>query len=416
MAYNPEIANGTISTNNSSTATLGGGAAFTGTADEITNYSSITIYVISNVASATDGLSIQQSNDGTNWDITDVYTVPAASGKTFGVQCTGRYLRVVYTNGAGAQASFRLQTILHAHMQRNSTVRPQDGRSNENDFSENLAYATAFNGSSWDRVRTVEGFNTASSTPSVGLLSTIAADRRYTSLSLGTVIGNTQSWDTNAADSAMFYVGTSTTGTFLFEVTADGSNWQAAEARLTGNDSWQTSVNQTPTSGNVYRIITAGYRSVRVRTIATLGSTVAFTATLAAHSPTILAIKTGPAPHNIGYTPVHKDVEYTTQQTGAAIWTPASGKKFVVTDITVTTGGTTSGVLTLWQGASGDTTFTVNTDPVIFRGEFAPSANSKPGMVKSYRVPFISTTADHILRITTSAALTCYIQVEGYEI
>lgn len=148
-----ESGGGTISTNNSSTATLGIGAAFTGTADEVTNYSSVTVNVISNVASATDGLSIQQSSDGANWDITDVYTVPAATGKTFGVQCTARYLRVVYTNGGTGQGSFRLQTILHRYEQRTSSVRPQDARSNDNDFNETISYLSGYNGTTWDRLR-----------------------------------------------------------------------------------------------------------------------------------------------------------------------------------------------------------------------------------------------------------------------
>ena len=274
----------------------------------------------------------------------------------------------------------------------------------------------AFDGTTWDRVRTIDGYSTASSTPNTGLLATIPADRRFTSVSLGTAVNSTQSWDTNGSDSVVIHTGTTTTGTFIFEVSADGSNWQNAEVRLTGNDSWQGGIAQTPTANNIYRVFTVGYRSLRVRTVTTLGATVAFIATLAAHSPAILAIKTGPAPHNIGYTPIHKDVEYTTAQTGTAIWTPASGKKFVVTDITISTGGTTAGIVTLWQGASGDTTYNVGGDPAIFRGEFAPSANSKPGMVKSYRTPFVSTTNDHILRITTSAAMTIYISVDGYEI
>jgi len=109
--------------------------------------------VISNVASATDGLSIQQSSNGTNWDILDVYTVPAATGKTFGVQCTAKFFRVVYTNGGTIQASFRLQVIFHKYAQRTSSIRPQDARSNDNDFTETVAYLSGYNGTSWDRLR-----------------------------------------------------------------------------------------------------------------------------------------------------------------------------------------------------------------------------------------------------------------------
>jgi hypothetical protein len=122
------------------------------------------------------------------------------------------------------------------------------------------------------------------------------------------------------------------------------------------------------------------------------------------------------APHEVGFTIYETDAFYNTAQTGTALYTPTSTKKFVVTDLTIATGGTTAGVVTLWQGAVGDTTYTLNTDPVIFRGEFSPTASSKPGVVKTYRVPFVATTADHILRVTTSAAMTVYIQITGYEI
>lgn len=133
-------------------------------------------------------------------------------------------------------------------------------------------------------------------------------------------------------------------------------------------------------------------------------------------SGTIDAITVGYAPHAIGLTILNKSGEYNTTQTGVALWTPAAGKKFVITDITISTAGTTAGIVTVWQGAVGDTTYTIGTDPTLFRGEFSPSATVDPGMVKGFTVPFVSSTADHILRVTTSAAITMYIQVNGYEI
>ena len=45
-----------------------------------------------------------------------------------------------------------------------------------------------------------------------------------------------------------------------------------------------------------------------------------------------------------------------------------------------------------------------------------PSATASPGVVKPFPVPYVSTTADHTLHVTTSTAMTVYIQVNGYEI
>lgn len=115
------------------------------------------------------------------------------------------------------------------------------------------------------------------------------------------------------------------------------------------------------------------------------------------------------------YTLVNKVVRYTTAQTGSAVWTPASGKKLVVTKLQVQNGGTTAGELQLWFGASGDTTYSRGTDYAIFDGEFAPSATLKPGVVDDG--PWIADAADRVLRVTTSAAINpCTINVWGYEI
>src|SRR3972149_3524277 len=77
-----------ISTNvvdlaNSTATPLGTGAIFTGTAVEVKDISTITLLVFSDVASATDGLQVQWSTDGTNWDDDDKLTIPANDGKFF---------------------------------------------------------------------------------------------------------------------------------------------------------------------------------------------------------------------------------------------------------------------------------------------------------------------------------------------
>jgi hypothetical protein len=120
------VMSGKIDTNNSTSVTLAADASITGVSTEILDYSMINISVYSDVASATDGLSIQQSCDNTNWDITDEYTVPADSGKTYSVQAACRYFRLVYTNGSLPQTVFRLNTLLKKNMTKPSSHRIQD--------------------------------------------------------------------------------------------------------------------------------------------------------------------------------------------------------------------------------------------------------------------------------------------------
>lgn len=139
-----------------------------------------------------------------------------------------------------------------------------------------------FNGTNWDRGRSIDGYKTAAAAPDVGLAAVGVADRRFTALSLGTVIGNTQTWDPTGAALAVVFVGTSTTGTFTFEVSADGTNWISADAWDIATETDISGTNLTPTANKVYRIKVAGYRSLRARTVATLGGAVSLTTTLTA--------------------------------------------------------------------------------------------------------------------------------------
>ena len=118
---------------NSSTANLGAGAVFTGTAFDTTGFAIVYVSVFSDKASATDGLSIQQSKDGTNWKWTDEYTVPANSGKTYSIQPALQWMRIVYTNGADAQTSFLLSTNVKQTMALDSSHRIQDPIVDEDD-------------------------------------------------------------------------------------------------------------------------------------------------------------------------------------------------------------------------------------------------------------------------------------------
>jgi len=112
---------------------------------------------------------------------------------------------------------------------------------------------------------------------------------------------------------------------------------------------------------------------------------------------------------------VLRQVEGTTQATGSHIWLPTAGKRIAITSYQIGTGGTTAGVMTIWFGAAADATYSQGTDQTVFRGEFAPSTTARPGVVMSLAQPIYAVTADHILRVTTSAALSFYLVFYGYE-
>lgn len=145
--------NGLVSTANSTSANLAGAAVFTGTWEDVSEYSTVMLSVFASHASATDGLSVQFSSNGTDADLTDVFTAPAATGKIYSFGVMAKFYRIVYTNGATLTTSLRIQSLLSRSAKKNSSQRPSDGRGNDNDFEEMLAYPMKWNGTSWDRYR-----------------------------------------------------------------------------------------------------------------------------------------------------------------------------------------------------------------------------------------------------------------------
>ena len=93
----------------STTTALGAGASYNGSSVETTGYKQI----VGTVYADTDGtLKIQQSPDGTNWDVETSISVTGGSGKGFSVEIVAPYMRVVYENGGTAQTTFRLYVFL----------------------------------------------------------------------------------------------------------------------------------------------------------------------------------------------------------------------------------------------------------------------------------------------------------------
>jgi hypothetical protein len=105
-----------ISTDNSTTATLTSSSTFTGTGEDASGHSSITIQVDASHDSSAGGMTFQFSTDNTNWDDSYAFTYTATDGaRRFQFPVTAQYFRCVYTNGGTGQTHFRMQTILHRH-------------------------------------------------------------------------------------------------------------------------------------------------------------------------------------------------------------------------------------------------------------------------------------------------------------
>jgi len=102
-------------TGNSTTVPLQAGGVFTGATEEVTAYTSLTIFCFTDVHSQTEGLKVQFSTDGENWDKTISYSVQADVDFFVSIKTRSKFFRVIYTNETQAQTFFRLQTILYVN-------------------------------------------------------------------------------------------------------------------------------------------------------------------------------------------------------------------------------------------------------------------------------------------------------------
>lgn len=125
--------NGHLCVDNTTSISLDSDETFIGEWQDTLNYNTIIIGIKADQNSATDGLEIQWSTDGSVLDDDDVFTILANSGKVFTFSPARRYIRVSYTNGSSAQSSFSLQTIFKKGGFKASSHRIQDSIVTEDD-------------------------------------------------------------------------------------------------------------------------------------------------------------------------------------------------------------------------------------------------------------------------------------------
>lgn len=193
-------------------------------------------------------------------------------------------------------------------------------------------------------------------------------------------------------------------GTVAFEASFDGTNWEMITLRGINSDVLTQS---SDAEDDFIGSIAAG-RQFRVRTSSAGGGAGTVMGRAQRDAAIIETIEFGAPPDKIGYDSVHKDVSYATAQTATAFWTPAAGKKFVITDMTIIVGGVTDGVLTIFDetDAAGNR---------LFKGTIDVSNNKQFSHVHPFSVPFVSAAANNILKVTTTANMTVDIMAHGYE-
>jgi hypothetical protein len=107
---------GCVSSNNSSATALAASGSFSGTKEDVSGYSAITVTIISDKASQSNGIQFAFSQDGISFTTyaTGVYN-GAATAQTWHFPVWQKFFRITYFNtNSGPQIIFALQTILHS--------------------------------------------------------------------------------------------------------------------------------------------------------------------------------------------------------------------------------------------------------------------------------------------------------------
>ena len=102
--------NGTVNTENSSSVALNTGATFTGTGKDVSSYPSVVVAVKTDQAGT---LYIEFSPDNSNWDSSLSFSTAAGINEVHRITVTRKYFRVRFTNTSESnQSYFRLQALL----------------------------------------------------------------------------------------------------------------------------------------------------------------------------------------------------------------------------------------------------------------------------------------------------------------
>lgn len=195
-----------------------------------------------------------------------------------------------------------------------------------------------------------------------------------------------------------------TGGTVTVEGTVNSTDWYTLDMEDATSGLHYRSI----TSNGTYLGMVCSDRYVRVR-VTGAGSAPGMVKGRLSRAPVTLAsVRQGPAPHDFGYAPVHKGFS-TSSTSDHTIWTPSTGKKFVVTDIQVSTDD--ENIVVFFEG-------TDDTDMTKWLAKTDIKINGSSGITSmSLKTPYVASTTDAPLKLKISTSgKTVFGVVYGYEI
>ena len=116
MTYIP-LATANVSVANSTSTALGAGQTFTGTPEDVSQYSSLSVSYYVQPTTATGNVYVQFSNTASPFyavsNTVNAVTTASSNGFTLDTTMTAQYFRVVYVNDSTVQTGLMIQSIYH---------------------------------------------------------------------------------------------------------------------------------------------------------------------------------------------------------------------------------------------------------------------------------------------------------------
>lgn len=286
------VDDGYLSSNNSTSAPLGIGGVFTGTAVDLQPFPSFSIYALSNVASATNGLVIQFSADSVTWFSEIGVSVLANNPHRAIYTRRARYFRLAYTNGAVGQTTFQLQVYLQRVATPQNTITLNEVIYSADTGTLTRSVLTGLNPSGTYSNVSVSNINALSV---AGSGTSAVAASAWTSATAGDTAINviTNDYTINSINLSFTTTATITGGAITFEGTVDGTNWVGI---IGSNASTQTQLASsiwTITTGTlVFAFNVTGFNYFRYRLSTVIAGTGTCTGTWITQALTSPSIQT----------------------------------------------------------------------------------------------------------------------------
>lgn len=223
------------------------------------------------------------------------------------------------------------------------------------------------------------------------------------SSSLSETLGATYTLDCEGFVGIGLHVVPPTGGQIAFEGSYDGVNFSAITLREVGANGYtQKCVATEDYIGSI-----ACLAKVRFRTSVGGSAPGSIGGRMNQTGSTIEGIEHGNAPHNIGYPVMAKTLAFTGSVYNYPVWIPATGKKWVITDIHFTIDA--SSVVTIADGY-------VESRDFLFKGSFKPAAGQSAFVPVVFALPHVAHSSTGSLTFTQTATANVDGVIHGYEI